>query len=115
MNEKGRLLASAPYMHPVSPEQEAYVDVEREDLIKMRWQKNPGLPQDPIVAYEIMVKPAFGYETEDRARKIQQFRTKHEEYPIEKIGGGGIFLYCVLTGYFGRKARAGLTISMARN
>lgn len=89
---------SSPLGHPqaIYPMPEAVMGVEEMERNQFRWKGVAGLPNDPIVAYEIVVRPAFNYEVDDTARKYQVFRTKNpDELPLARIGGSGVFLWSV--------------------
>lgn len=58
-------------------------------------EKNSSTIADPVVRYEVSVRPAFGYEVEDTARKNQTFAVSQPEFPMGKINGGGVFLWSV--------------------
>jgi hypothetical protein len=97
---RGPAVASAPVgkPRPVFPRPEALVDVERDPKIAFSWKRPPAeAPADPIIGYEIIVRPAFNYEVEDRARIVQVFkaRSTESELPIEKVNGSGVFLWSV--------------------
>jgi hypothetical protein len=55
----------------------------------------PSPPGDPVVSYEVVVRPAPGYEVEDSARKVQVFRRAKEELDAEAVNGSGVFLWSV--------------------
>ncbi len=59
------------------------------------WDKSAGAASDPVVAYEVVVRPAFGYDVEDEARRRQIFRRKNSHMSMDKVGGGGVFLWSV--------------------
>jgi hypothetical protein len=83
---------------PITPEPEDSVDIEKTDGISFKWKKIEGSPKDPVVSYEIIVRPAPGYEVEDTARKVRVLHSSYSkdgEIPIEKVDGGGVFLWSV--------------------
>lgn len=76
--------------------------MDKDDQLKIKFQRDDRAPAslppgaDPIVAYEIVVRPAFGYPVEESANKVQIFqRKKKADLPIEKINGGGVFLWTI--------------------
>jgi len=84
---------SAP--NPLFPPDEANIDVDSAESRKIRWEKVASPPEDPVVSYEVVVRPAPGYEVEDSARKFQVFRRVKEELDAETVNGSGVFLWSV--------------------
>lgn len=111
----GRHLASlrdAGIGHPraIFPPSEAVLNLETAIKSAFKWTTVRGPLANPVVGYEVVVRPAFNYEVEDTARKNQIFRTKglpefgSEEdpenpqtasLPLDRIGGTGVFLWSV--------------------
>lgn len=98
--------------HPraIYPPSEAVLNLETAIKSAFKWTTVSGPAQNPVVGYEVVVRPAFNYEVEDTARKHQVFRTKglpefgSEEnpenphtasLPLDRIGGTGVFLWSV--------------------
>jgi hypothetical protein len=94
-DDRGQLsLVGKP--RPLFPERESEVDIEKDPKLMMTWEKLKVPELESVVAYEVVVKPAFNYEVQDTARRYQVFKAKRgEQFPIEKIGGGGVFLWSV--------------------
>lgn len=86
----------APVRAPagVRPGQEANVAVNTLDE-EFRWNPSNGPSEDPVTGYEFRIRPAFGYQVEDGARKDQVFLTKEPRLPMAKVGGAGVFLWSV--------------------
>ncbi len=91
--EKSRSIAQtrmkAP--RPVFPHNESEFDVEVNRKSAFAWQemgKN-------FAGYEVVVRPAFKYETQDTARARQTLPTRGSSVLMEKVGGGGVFLWSV--------------------
>jgi|GEM_PF-6139235 len=81
---------------PVFPTNEADIDIEMQEGISFSWLPVISGKDDPVVAYEIIVRPApGGYEIDDTARKTRIFSEKLAKFPIEKVDGGGTFLWSV--------------------
>lgn len=83
------------------PENEADLDV-RNPTIAFKWSPAGRAPAaemaDPVVGYEISVRPAFGYEIGDGARKTQVFQSRpaeQHELALARVGGTGTFLWSV--------------------
>jgi hypothetical protein len=96
--ENGGTLASLGVPKPIGESAEdrtVDTDTEAGENARIEWEPIQGLPGDPIVGYEVIVRPAFGYEVEDSARKVQVLRRKTADIPVEKIGGSGTFLWSV--------------------
>lgn len=80
---------------PLFPGNESDVDVELQEGIAFHWERIQGSEGDPVIGYEVIVRPAPGYEVEDTARKVQVFKNRRNEFPIERVNGGGVFLWSV--------------------
>lgn len=76
------------------PKNEAGVDLNREEE-QFEWTKVSGSVDDPVIGYEIVIRPAFNYSVEDRARQERVFKSKDPELSLEKVGGEGTFLWSV--------------------
>jgi hypothetical protein len=95
-NDDRSQLALIRRPRPLYPEREAEVDVEKNPKLLMSWEKVPVPEMETVVYYEVIVKPAFNYAVQDTARRFQVFKAKKgETLPIDKVGGGGVFLWSV--------------------
>jgi hypothetical protein len=76
---------------PIFPSYESEFDVEKNRKTVFTWNEMRG----DTVGYELVVRPAFLYETDDVVRKHQTLPTRRHTMPIENVGGGGVFLWSV--------------------
>ena len=80
------------------PRNDAEVDVS-DTLAAFKWRPAAAQAQDPVVSYELNVRPAFGYEVEDVARKYQTLPVTEQlgspGLPLARVNGSGVFLWSV--------------------
>jgi hypothetical protein len=74
-----------------TPSNESEFDVEKNRQAVFKWHPMGG----NTVGYELVVRPAFQYETDDIVRKHQTIPSRRNSAPIEQVGGAGVFLWSV--------------------
>lgn len=77
------------------PGQDTFIDINRNDRALFKWSARARKPQDPVVGYQVVVRPAFSYPAEDRARKNRTFTSAEPQLGMDNVGGGGVFLWSV--------------------
>jgi hypothetical protein len=102
-NGEGRTPASNPTYdrvkaQPMNPSNDETIDIESKEKIAFSWKPTAGPARDPVVGYEVEVRPAFGYEVEDRARTKRVIPIGEKgvnQLAVDNVGGGGVFLWSV--------------------
>ena len=85
---------------PHHPENDSWVDVTDVQM-PFRWlaqadrRTAAAANEDPVVGYEVTVRPAFGYEVEEYANRHHVLKTATLEAPMAPIHGTGTFLWQV--------------------